>query len=224
MHRKIIYLIFFILFQNLSLLQSQDTIKVIEKYKFVIFDWEIKGDSIPKESGEIIANSIRTNLFKANCTKKAEILEREEIIAQLAQTSFTEKLPDVFEKKIATSYGKILQAQYVIFGKLSFSINMKFYLVSMKLIEVKTGQIVATDEIEIPIKIEYARLISKVSDSIVRQMIEIEDIFCDQETLQRLKDEKAEQREEMRLKTKELEKIKQKALDKETDRLKARGI
>jgi hypothetical protein len=211
MQKKLLYLSIIITLQSLSILKAQDTTKILQKYKFVVFNWEMKGDSLLKESGEIIANSIKINLFKANCLKKAEILETENIISEISRTTFIDKMPEVYDTKTAVMYGKLLRVDYVIFGKMTKSKFIKNNIISLKILDVKNGIIIGLDEIELPSQSEYSNVMNKLTISIITTLLDVDDIFCDEKMVKRVAEDKEKSREKERMKEKDKEK--QKVID-----------
>lgn len=168
------------------MLKAQDTTQLAQLPRIVVFDWEMNGDSLNSNDGLVIASSIRTKLVNAKCSSKISILEREDIIKLLSEKSYADKIPDVFDKNTAIKLGKMLQANYVVFGKMTKSTLFDDYRISARMVEIESGNIIGATEVKYKSKNDYDTSITKITIDIIKSDNEFEQLFCIEEGVRKV--------------------------------------
>ncbi len=127
-----------------------------------------------EDIARIVRNNIELNLFKSN---KFEVLEHDRLEYILKERKFL--LSDCREETCALEIGHMLSAEYVIIGSVS---KLKTYNILIKVLHVKTKQLIIADSTDID-KIENIRRVSlKLSNNVAN---EIEDLGTQKKQVER---------------------------------------
>jgi len=162
----------------------------VPEYRIIVFDFGTTGNNITIEEGQIVANSIRVATSKFSKDSDVEILEREDMIDLFMDRESAEKLPEIFDKNTAIKIGKLLEANYVIFGEVVSSSLFEGFSISGRIVDIEKGTILTAEEKRFVDPKEYDRTIYNITKellSVTPLIISDQSYFISNENLIRLK-------------------------------------
>jgi hypothetical protein len=132
---KIILLSFWLFSAGLSHSQGNPI------YRIIIFDFD-SSERLLKSDGIDVSKSIQAVLASfTKSNKNIEILEREKIAEMYADRSSAQKLPMIYDEKSAVKIGRLLEANFVIFGRVVTPSFVKGVKINARLVDVETGSL-----------------------------------------------------------------------------------
>lgn len=119
-----------------------------QEYRIFISDFKAIGGNLKLSDGKIIGNSIRNAISEQTDPQKINILERESLTDIIKEVSDYQKFFGIYDKKYAIEVGKILQANYVIFGQIAKSEELYSggINISARIVNIETGVIISARE------------------------------------------------------------------------------
>jgi hypothetical protein len=138
-----------------------------DAYRIAVFDLRVEGNGLSDAEGRILARSIRSGLSQKTKYTNIAVLETEEMARLLSGHMQADRLPEVYDASTAIEFGKILQANYAIFGSVTSSTFFDGHLLSSRIVDIESGEIITAYEININDESNYPKSINSTCDELL---------------------------------------------------------
>jgi len=112
-------------------------------YRVIIFNFTVDTSYLSVSEGEIVADHLSAILNKQIKDTTFKILDRKHVFELISDRGMADKLPGIYNKETAVELGKLVEANYAIFGRVSFSKLTDAYNISATLVDIETGIAIA---------------------------------------------------------------------------------